>query len=698
MAPYTFLLKGAKRRPTGQDTIMGNYKIPKKNSNSVEEERTKQRLRDTRNLATGIEIALKSLLPDNTKLVRNAIWDTHASLAGDIEAGLDSSRTAFLGARVVDRQTLNGPARKNGKKPYSYNDRRSHDDDRNFERVPREPRSMARHWSVLDDANNQSQQQQYDRRDRDGPIGVSRPFVSSWTHGSYNDDSSSDKPTRSTYPYVEDPGDPGRFIGVPRPPLPAWASGSEKRNPQLALKRSAQNHGPFKQDPSDPDKLVGVPRPFEGRDQRTMSDYYTGAAFHQNRKRQVELGLIPSIYPDYWISGQTFGTADMDMSAARRLYEREGGGFQIGGAGIGGFDGVNGKSTDNDGDLSMAQELDIFTPTPGSVSESLIQVLDGFRIEDEIALDTAEAARARQNFFAELEEGPIPGTAPAASEGASENGALYSLPDQDDSKYSDAASTSMYSRLDRPSSLNPLLVTRMQKMQPYRTSSVAATSYAPSTTSIASDFDGPTSRSLQGTPAQRGVGRALSSHNSAYSKAPSTQWSYAGSATSRGLPFASKFDRRPTPSKAPSSQYSYAGSATSRNCPFESMFDAGLANAIDIPVLEPTLPSGHKSSLFAGHAANLRAPMSHNEKVSQWAAGIIPSGMSTGQPSSSSSRVDTEPAGGSVEASSSLNGTFNPRKFTPSFKGEDFFSKDLLEMAEKVDDSDMYAPPSGQRH
>jgi len=90
---------------------MGNYRIPKKNSTTAEEERKRQRLRDTRNLATGIEIALKNLLPNESRVVKKAVWNTHDSLAVDIELGVDSSRTDFLGARVLDRATPTGKLR-----------------------------------------------------------------------------------------------------------------------------------------------------------------------------------------------------------------------------------------------------------------------------------------------------------------------------------------------------------------------------------------------------------------------------------------------------------------------------------------------------------------------------------------------------------------------------------------------------------
>jgi len=109
MAPIAIFSKGGRERPTGgRDSILGNYRIPKKNSTTAEEERKRQRLRDTRNLATGIEIALRNLLPNESQVVKKAVWNTHDSLAVDIELGVDSSRTDFLGARITDRATPTG--------------------------------------------------------------------------------------------------------------------------------------------------------------------------------------------------------------------------------------------------------------------------------------------------------------------------------------------------------------------------------------------------------------------------------------------------------------------------------------------------------------------------------------------------------------------------------------------------------------
>ncbi|CUS13907.1 unnamed protein product [Tuber aestivum] len=639
---------------------MGNYRIPKKNSNATEEERKRQRLRDTRNLATGIEIALKNLLPNESKVVKKAVWNTHDSLAVDIELGVDSSRTEFLGARIVDRATSNGQTRGNGG---LVNGRRK------FAGVPIAPRAMIKHWSVFDQGKAPDHSHKQGPQDPNGQIGVSRASPPTRAPNSNDGESPSDASGRTTHPYLQDPSDPNRLIGVPRPRLPSWAGRPDchKSSSENPIRTSY----PYLQDPSDPDKFVGVPRPFDWKDQSTVSDHYTGPAFYDHRRRQIELGVVPSIYPDYWINGQTFGDDDKDIFSAKRLHEKEREGMKSDAAG-GPLDGV-----DRDGDVVMmqgqeiniptAQEPEIVMPTPvrilptpaNSACGSLIQVFDGFRIEDDVVLETAETVKARQKFFAELEsdETPIePVNAPAASEGRSGGGEISSLVDLGDSKASDTASTSMVSRISAKSSTNALLSARIEKMQPYRTSSVAGSSYAPTASSGASDFDGP-HKSRLGTPSQRSFGRNGTSNHS-------------------------------TASKAPSTVFSYAGSSGGRNCPFDTMFDAVLAHAIDIPVLEPT--PALKSSLFAGHAANLRVPMSHNEKVSQWAASVIPSGNSNGQPPSPGKPVPASKA--PVEFIFPRNRASGAKTILPTRKPNNT-SSDLLEMGGR-EKGDMHPPPN----
>ncbi|KAG0638275.1 hypothetical protein HOY80DRAFT_1137684 [Tuber brumale] len=673
---------------------MGNYRIPKKNSTFTEEERKRQRLRDTRNLATGIEIALKNLLPNDSQVVNKAVWNTHDSLAVDIELGIDSRRADFLGARVVDRAISKGRGRVNA----STSDGRLNNSGGNFEGVPSGPRSMVKRWSVLDQGKLPDHPYQQDSQDRNRSIGVPRPVFPEYAPDSNNGESFPGGSRRTTHPYLQDPTDPNRLIGVPRPRLPAWAT--RPNYGKSGLENSVRASHPYLQDPSDPDKFVGVPRPFDGKDQSTSSDHYTGPAFYDHRRRQIELGLIPSIYPDYWISGQTFGDDEKDIFSAKRLHDKERGEIK-GNGGVGLSDDL-----DRDGDVVMIQRPEVFmstapgtgtlTPTPvsesptpvsksptpvsvfpasfsalhtpvNSVCGSLIQVLDGFRIEDEVVLDTPETVKDRQDFFAEVEsnETPVgPVGSPAAGEGRSGNDAISFLVDLDDSRASDTASTSMLSRIGSVSSMNPLLSARIEKMRPYRTSSVVGSSYAPTVSSGVSDFDGHSHKSSLGVPSQREFGPYKTPNYSAASKAPSTL-------------------------------FSYANSSVSRDCPFDTMIDSALANSIDIPVLEPT--PAPKSTLFAGHAANLRAPMSHNEKVSQWAASIVPSGNTNGQPASpnkfsSANRAPVEfifPRKGTKAAApmNRPNGLFSNR----------LFSSDLLEMV-GGENGHMHAPSSGGKH
>jgi len=314
------------------------------------------------------------------------------------------------------------------------------------------------------------------------------------------------------------------------------------------------------------------------------------------------------------------------------------------------------NGVDRDGDVSMAQSLENPKPTPPSVSPtpvgsacgSLIQVLNGFRIEEEVVLETAEAVKASQNFFAEVELEAAPVDAaipPAASEGHSDNDAISSLVDLGDPKASGTASTSMPSRIGVASNTNPLLSSSIEKMQPYRTSSVVGSAYSPTVLSGTSGFDGSLHKSHLGTPSHRPFGGYGTSNYSAASKAPSTV-------------------------------FSYAGSSASRNCPFDTMFDSVLESAIDIPVLEPTPAS--KSSLFAGHASNLRAPMSHNEKVSQWAASIMPNASPNGRLASpnkfgSGNRVP-------VEFIFPRNGLSGAKNAIPTSKLNNLLSNDLFEI------------------
>lgn len=320
----------------------------------------------------------------------------------------------------------------------------------------------------------------------------------------------------------------------------------------------------------------------------------------------------------------------------------------------------------------MTQELETphhippsVLPAPvSSACGSLVQVFDGFRIEDEVVLETAESVKASQNFFAEVESEAAlvgPATPPAASEGRSDNDEISSLINLVDSKASGTASTSMLSRIDVGPSTNPLLSSRIEKMQPSRAPSVVGSSYAPSVLSGASGFDRPLRKSQTGTQSQRSFGGYGTSNYSAGSKAPSTV-------------------------------FSYAGSSASRNCPFDTMLDSVLESAIDIPVLEPTPAS--KSSLFAGHASSLRVPMSHNEKVSQWAASIIPNGSPNSQPASpkkfgSASKTP-------VEFIFPRNGLFGAKNSIPTRKPNSFFSKDLLEIA-GGGNGDTHASPSNRK-
>lgn len=179
---------------------------------------------------------------------------------------------------------------------------------------------MTKHWSVLDQGKILDHPYQRDSRDLNGSIGVPCATSPAIATDSNNGEPLSGTSGRTTHPYLQDPSDPNRLIGVPRPRLPIWAtrpnygkSGSEK---------PARTSYPYLQDPSDPDKFVGVPRPFDWKDQNTVSDHYNGPAFHEHRRRQIELGIFPSIYPDNWISGETFGDDDKDISSAKRLYEK----------------------------------------------------------------------------------------------------------------------------------------------------------------------------------------------------------------------------------------------------------------------------------------------------------------------------------------------------------------------------------------
>ncbi|KAG0134090.1 hypothetical protein HOY82DRAFT_668676 [Tuber indicum] len=687
MAPTAKFSKTWKKRPIGgQDTIMGNYRIPKKNYTVADEERKRQRLRDTRNLATGIEIALKNLLPNDSQIVNKVVWSTHDSLAVDIELGIDSRRTDFLGARIVDSATSKGRGREDSSTSHGG----LNDGGRNFQGVPLGPRSMVKYWSVLDQGKIPDHPYEQDPRDSNRFIGVPRPALPAYAPDSNNGESFSGVSRRTTYPYLQDPTDPNRLIGVPRPRLPAWATRPNYR--KSGFENSVRATHPYLQDPSDPNKFVGVPRPFDWKDQNTSSDHYTGPAFYENRRRQIELGLVPSIYPDHWISGQTFGDDEKDIFSAKRLHEKEQRDLK-GNAGVGPSDDL-----DRDGDVLMTQgpgvfvrttpEAEILTPTPvseplapvsvplapfsalptpvSSVCGSLIQVLDGFRIDDEVVLDTPETVKARQDFFAEVESdkttvGPV--GAPTAGEGCSGNNAISSsLVDLADSRASDTASTSILSRIGTASSMNTLLCSRIEKMQPYRTSSVVGSTYAPTASSGASDFDGHSHKSGLGAPSQKDFGRYKTPNYGAASKSPSTLFSYAGSSASRDLPFG-------------------------------TMIDSVLANAIDIPVLEPT--PAPKSTLFAGHAANLRAPMSHNEKVSQWAASIVPSGNTNGQPASPSRFSSANKA--PVEFILPRKGVSGTKAATLTAKPNSLPSNDLLEMA-GGEDGDMYTPPSRGKH
>ena len=311
---------------------------------------------------------------------------------------------------------------------------------------------------------------------------------------------------------------------------------------------------------------------------------------------------------------------------------------------------------DRDGDVSMTQVLEIPKPSSpsvlpapvGSACGSLIQVFDGFRIEEEVFLETAETIKASQDFFAELEseDTPAGGAAPpAASEGRSDNDEISSLVNLGDSKASGTASTSMFSRIGAASGTDPLSAC-IEKMQPYRTSSTAGSSYAPTVLSGASGFNGPLYKSHLGSRSQSRFGGYGASNYSAASKAPSTV-------------------------------FSYAGSSVSRNCPFDTMFDSVLENAIDIPVLEPTPAS--KSSLFAGHAANLRVPMSHNEKISQWAASIMPNTNPNGQLASPNKFGSTSRA--PVEFIFPRHGLSGAKNALPPRKLNNLLSNDLFEMA-----------------
>jgi len=179
---------------------------------------------------------------------------------------------------------------------------------------------MTRYWSVLDHGKNSDHPYEQDHRDLNRSIGAPRPAFPAIATDSNNAEPPSDTSGRTTHPYMQDPSDPNRLIGVPRPRLPAWAT--RPNHGKSDFEKPARNSYPYLQDPSDPDKFVGVPRPFDWKDESTVSDKYTGAAFHEHRRRQIELGIIPSIYPDHWISGETFGDDDKDISSAKRLFEK----------------------------------------------------------------------------------------------------------------------------------------------------------------------------------------------------------------------------------------------------------------------------------------------------------------------------------------------------------------------------------------
>jgi len=179
---------------------------------------------------------------------------------------------------------------------------------------------MTKYWSVLEQGNGPDHPYQQDRRGLNGPIGVPRSDFPAVATDSNNGELSSDTSGRTTHPYLQDPSDPNRLIGVPRPSLPPWAT--RPNYGKSGFEKPARTSYPYLQDPSDPDKFVGVPRPFDWKDQTTKTDTYNGPAFYEHRRRQIELGIVPSCYPDNWISGETFGDDDKDISSAKRLYEK----------------------------------------------------------------------------------------------------------------------------------------------------------------------------------------------------------------------------------------------------------------------------------------------------------------------------------------------------------------------------------------
>lgn len=67
----------------------------------------------------------------------------------------------------------------------------------------------------------------------------------------------------------------------------------------------------YRQDPNDPARFLGVPRPC--RQWNIPADLYNGAAWAVHRRSDFASGAIPSFYPDRWVSGQSYGNAAKDM-------------------------------------------------------------------------------------------------------------------------------------------------------------------------------------------------------------------------------------------------------------------------------------------------------------------------------------------------------------------------------------------------